>query len=344
MTGNIIHIDGSFGEGGGQILRTSLTLSAVTGQPFRIENIRKNRSRPGLMSQHLTCVNAAATVCNAEVSEVRKGSTELLFQPGLIRSGRFGFDVKTSGSAFLVFQTLFPILSFASGESELDLFGGTHNPKAPPFEYMERVYLPAVADLGLKGSVSLVRHGFFPRGGGIVRSSIFPRREGGILRMLERGSLKEMRPVVLIADLDREIAMREARVLGRELKRSSLPAEIRKTPSGEGPGNAILLEARYSQARCLFSAFGRKGRRAETVAREAVEAWQAFHRLEVPVQSELADQLLLPMALAGTASFVTGPLTNHARTNLHVIEAFLPERITVKKESSGRIRVEKKKT
>ena len=162
------------------------------------------------------------------------------------------------------------------------------------------------------------------------------------LNMLNRGMLKEMRPTVLIADLDREIALREARVLGRELKRSSLPAEISKTPPGQGPGNAILLAARYGEARTLFSAFGRKGKRAEAVAREAVDAWRSFHRQDVPVQPELADQLLLPMALAGTGCFVTGKLTDHARTNMQIIEMFTDVRFDVEEKRSGRTRIEAK--
>jgi RNA 3'-terminal phosphate cyclase (ATP) len=331
----MILIDGSHGEGGGQILRSSLSLSAITGKPFKLEKIRKNRSRPGLLSQHLTCVRAAAEVCSAEVSGDRKGSEELSFHPGLIRSGAYTFDVKTAGSALLVFQTLFPILSCAGGESELDLSGGTHNPKAPPFEFIDRVFLPAVGELGFSARLELLRHGFFPQGGGILKAEIQPLREGGSLNMNERGTLKEMRPCVLIADLAPDIADREARVLGRAIKRSSLPARIRRTPPGQGPGNAVLLEGRYSGVRCLFSAFGRKGRRAEAVAQEAVDAWRSFHKQEVPVQPELADQLLLPMALAGTGSFVTGPLSPHSRTNLHIINIFVDMNFRETRGKSG---------
>lgn len=331
----MILIDGSHGEGGGQILRSSLSLSAITGKSFKLENIRKKRGRPGLLSQHLTCVRAAAEVCNAEVSGDRKGSMELSFQPGLIRSGSYIFDVKTAGSALLVFQTLFPILSCAGGDSVLDLSGGTHNPKAPPFEFVDRVFLPAVSEMGFSAKLELMRHGFFPRGGGILRAEIQPRREGGSLDMDERGTLKEMRPCVLIADLAGDIADREARALGRAVKRSSLPARIKRTPLGEGPGNAVLLEGRYSGVRCLFSAFGRKGRRAEAVAQEAVDAWDAFHRQKVPVQPELADQLLLPMALCGSGSFTTGPLTAHAQTNLHIIKVFIDMNFRVHRGKSG---------
>jgi RNA 3'-terminal phosphate cyclase (ATP) len=336
----MLEIDGSSGEGGGQILRTSLSLSAITGKPFKMINIRKKRNRPGLLAQHLVCVKAAAEVCNAEVEGDRKGSEELFFLPGLIRSGSYRFAVGTAGSAMLVFQTLFPMLSAAGGESELDLSGGTHNPFAPPFEFVDRVFLPAVEDLGFRAEMELVRHGFYPQGGGIMRSRVLPRREAAEMDLTARGTLREMRPIVLIAGLASEIGQREARVLGRELKRSSLPADVRRLEPGEGPGNAVLLEAGYGRARCLFSAFGRKGKRAESVAHEAVKAWRAHHKLEVPVQPELADQLLLPMALAGAGCFRTGPLTAHSRTNMLVIERFLDKSFKTARSKGGVTRVE----
>ncbi|MBU0754017.1 MAG: RNA 3'-terminal phosphate cyclase [Planctomycetes bacterium] len=323
MNRALLEIDGALGEGGGQVLRTALSLSAVTGRTFSLINIRKKRSKPGLMNQHLACVKAAAAVCNAEVEGAHRGSESLTFQPGLVRSGNYAFDLHGAGSTMLVFQTLMPILSSAGAESELELTGGTHNPWAPPFEFVERVFLPAVEELGFKVKIELIRHGFYPRGGGLVKVRIAPRSPHGRLSIIDRGSLREMRPLVLIADLDSEIAKREARILGRALKRSSLPADIRRAPPGEGPGNAVLLEAGYSKARCLFSAFGRKGQRAEAVAQGPVAAWQAFHQLEVPVQAELADQLLLPMALAGNGEFITGPLSSHVKTNIQVIEQFM---------------------
>jgi RNA 3'-terminal phosphate cyclase (ATP) len=338
----MLEIDGSLGEGGGQVLRTSLSLSAISGRSFVIKNIRMNRSRPGLLSQHLTCVEAVARICNAEVRGAVKRSKELRFQPGLIRSGSYTFDVRTAGSALLVFQTVFPILSCAEEESRIELTGGTHNPKAPPFEFVSRVFLPNLEDLGFKAELILERHGFFPQGGGILKGRIYPQRTGASLNLLDRGTLREMRPCVLIADLDREIANREARVLGRELKRSSLPAEISRTPPGQGPGNAVLLEAGYGEARALFTTFGRKGKRAEAVAHEAVEAWRRFHRLDVPVQPELADQLLLPMALSRGGCFMTGTLTDHTSTNMQIIEMFMDVRFDVEEERSGRIRVEAK--
>ena len=177
MNPEMVFIDGTFGEGGGQILRTALSLSAITGRPFKMEGIRGRRDRPGLLSQHLTCVTAAAEVCSAEVEGDRKGSKELAFHPGLVRGGAYTFNVQTAGSALLVFQTLFPILSCAGTESEVEFSGGTHNPKAPPFEFVERIFLPAVRDLGFSAELALDRHGFFPRGGGIVRARILPRAE-----------------------------------------------------------------------------------------------------------------------------------------------------------------------
>lgn len=333
----LLIIDGSQGEGGGQILRSALSLSAVTGRSFRIENIRARRPKPGLLSQHLTCVKAAAAVCSAEVSGDYKGSISLDFHPGIIRGGSYRFDVRTAGSAMLVFQTLFPILSMAESESELELTGGTHNPHAPPFEFIDEVFLPIVADLGFQANVELVRYGFFPRGGGIVKAQIRPREGDADLDLTSRGKLRSMRPSVLVADLSVEIAKREARVLGRELKRSSLPADILRLEPGQGPGNMILLKGKYGGAACLMSAPGMKGKRAEAVARDVVEAWRQFHKLEVPVQQELADQLLLPMALAGAGVFCTGPLTPHAKTNLSIIEQFMGPRFLVTEKKGGQI-------
>ncbi|MFH2000660.1 MAG: RNA 3'-terminal phosphate cyclase [Planctomycetota bacterium] len=339
----MLAVDGCLGEGGGQILRTSLSLSAITGRSFRITDIRKHRSRPGLMSQHLTCVQAAAALCNAEVSGDFKGSTDLEFHPGLIRGGNFSFDIQTAGSALLVFQTLFPILSMAAEESELELTGGTHNPHAPPFEFIDKIFLPAVAELGFRADMELVRYGFFPRGGGIVKSRIYPRAGEADLDLTIRGRLRTVRTTVLIADLSEDIAQREARILGRELKRSSLPAEVVHLPQGQGPGNAILLHARYSGMDSLFSSPGRKGKRAEAVARDVVAAWRAFHQLEVPVQPELADQLLLPMAMAGAGAFLTGPLTPHALTHLSIIGQFMGPCFKVTQEKAGRTLVEFRK-
>jgi len=322
-----ITIDGSFGEGGGQILRSSLALSVVTGRAFRVHNIRANRDRPGLRRQHLTAVNAAAAISGATVEGAAVGSNELSFSPTSVRPGEYEFDIGSAGSTTLVLQTVLPPLLKAPGPSVLTLVGGTHNPGGPPLDFLEKAFLPIIRRMGPGVEVELERPGFAPNGGGRWTVLVQPAAKLSPVRLTERGNVRRREGRVVVAGLPQHIVEREmdtaAQVAGwpREAFRAEqLPAEW-------GPGNVVLLEVESEGLTEVFSSVGQRGISAERVARDA--ARQAVRYLEagVPVGDCLADQLLLPMALAGGGAYVTLPLTRHSRTNIEVIRMFLDVRI-----------------
>jgi len=314
-------IDGAEGEGGGQIVRTALSLSLVTGRPFRLVNIRAGRERPGLLRQHLTAVEAAARIGEAKVEGARLRSAQLDFKPKGIRPGDHSFDVGSAGSVTLVLQTVLPALLMAKAPSRLALFGGTHNPLAPPFDFLVKT----IECLGARVRLDLVRYGFYPAGGGEVRAEIVPSPLAPLL-LLERGRIVRRRAVALVSNLPLSIAERELKVVGWE------DAQARPVESA-GPGNVLMLHAEAEHAWELVTAFGEKGVPAERVAERAVREMERYLAADVPVGEHLADQLLLPMALAGGGSFRTMPLSSHARTNAALIERFLPGRFTVSGDS-----------
>lgn len=308
-------IDGGQGEGGGQVLRTALTLSLVTGTPLRIERIRAKRKRPGLMRQHLTAVEAARSIGDASVAGAAIGSGELTFEPRAVAPGHHHFAVGTAGSATLVLQTVLPALLTAPAPSTLVLEGGTHNPMAPPFDFLDRAYLPLVRRLGPRVEARLERHGFAPAGGGRFQVVVtpVPRLEG--FELLDAGSPVAQRGRVLFANLPRSIAERERKTI---LDRTGWAAEAvtLEAVDADGPGNAVVLEAENEHTREVFSAFGRRGVRAEAIASDAVRAWRRWRVADVPVGEYRADQLILLLALAGGGAFRTLRLSRHAETQI----------------------------
>jgi RNA 3'-terminal phosphate cyclase (ATP) len=282
-------------------------------------NIRARRARPGLLRQHLTAVEAAARVGGARVEGARLRSAELAFAPGAVRPGEYAFDIGTAGSATLVLQTILPALLAAEGPSRVTLFGGTHNPLAPPFEFLARVFVPALARMGARIRLTLLRHGFAPKGGGEIRAEIEPAPLAP-LHLLERGRVVRRRAEALVSNLPLSVAERELRIVGWA------DAEARPVASA-GPGNVLLLHVECEHASELVAGFGRRGLPAERVAQGAVAEVERYLAADVPVGEHLADQLLLPLALAGGGSFRTLPLSSHARTNAGIIERFLPVRI-----------------
>jgi len=317
----MIVLDGSHGEGGGQILRTALALALVTGKAFRMERIRARRAKPGLQRQHLTAVLAAAEVGSATLEGAALGSQELVFRPREILPGNYRFSVGTAGSATLVLQTVLPALWSAAGPSELELQGGTHNPLAPPFDFLQRVFLPVLERMGPKVEARLNRHGFYPAGGGRVTVTVEPRPLRPIA-LLERGPVLARRVRVLLSRLPGSIGQREADAVCRGLDWPSECAHIEWVDSA-GPGNAVLVEIACQHATEVFSAFGQRGVPAETVAEEVVRQARRWLDADVPVGEHLADQLLLPLALAGGGQFRTLPPSSHFETNRHTIGQFL---------------------
>lgn len=321
-TGAMLEIDGTFGEGGGQILRSALALSMVSGRPFCIRGIRGNRPKPGLRRQHLTAVRAAATICGAAVEGDRLDSRELTFVPGAVRPGAYRFSIGTAGSTALVLQTILPPLLCAEGESMVVLEGGTHNPGAPPFDFLEKAFIPLIARMGPRITLRLDRAGFYPVGGGQMTVHIQPATHLTPLHLLERGAIQRCRCTATVASLPLHIARREVRAVCEALRWPAEYCEVREL-SGCGIGNIVTIEVHCANVSEVFSAVGSRGVPAEAVAADAATQARRYLEAGVPVGEHLADQLLLPLALAGEGSFVTSALTPHATTNIEVIRRFL---------------------
>jgi RNA 3'-terminal phosphate cyclase (ATP) len=318
----MITIDGSQGEGGGQILRSSLALSICTGQPFKIVNIRAGRKKPGLMRQHLTAVGAARDVGGAEVEGAAIGSTTLVFRPGKIRAGSHVFAVGTAGSATLVVQTVLPALLIADARSHVTLEGGTHNPYAPPWDFLAKTFLPLVTKMGPNISTELVRPGFFPAGGGKFTVDIEPKQLRDI-EITERGAITRRSARAIVSNLPIQIAQRELKIIKGKLNWSREWLYAEDITNSHGPGNVLMVELETEHVTEVFTGFGEKGILAEKVARQVVDEIKEYLISTAPVGSHLADQLMLPMALAGKGCYRTMPLTRHSQTNLDVIKMFL---------------------
>jgi RNA 3'-terminal phosphate cyclase (ATP) len=330
----MIRIDGSSGEGGGQILRSSLSLSLTTGKPFRIENIRVKRERPGLLRQHLTAVLAASEIGGAEVEGATLGSKTLTFIPGTVRPGKHRFVIGTAGSSTLVFQTILPALMMASGPSHVTIEGGTHNQAAPPFDFLEKCFLPVINKLGPKVSVNLERYGFYPAGGGCFTATVEPCEHLSTTDLTERGEIVRRSVLAIVANLSPAIARREIDTVAHLLNWETECMQTIETRNSVGPGNVVLIEVGTSTGMTeLFCGFGRLGASAESVAMEAVKEARTYIASEAAVSEHLADQLLLPFALAGGGVLTASKLNRHARTNMDVVSTFLPVRFEVLAES-----------
>jgi RNA 3'-terminal phosphate cyclase (ATP) len=323
----MIELDGSTGEGGGQILRSALTLSMITGLPFRIENIRGNRPKPGLMRQHLVAVQAAARVCGADIGALMVGARELEFTPGKIRGGDYDFAIGSAGSCTLVLQTILPALLFADGAAQIRITGGTHNAKAPPVQFLQRAYLPLLARMGALIDVRLTRYGFYPAGGGEVFASVEPCEALQPLEMMQRGGKLSAYAESFVAGVPVNVAKRELDCVGRAMGWDEPQLLVRGLPDGHGPGNALLMTFEHEQLTEVFCAFGEKSVSAESVAKSAIAEARHYLASDAALGEHLADQVMLPMALAGAGRYTTNRISQHARTNAEVIEKFLPVKI-----------------
>lgn len=322
------------------MLRTSLALSLVTGTAFRMVNIRAGRARPGLMRQHLTAVQAAAEVGRAVVEGDAVGSRELTFKPVRVSSGQWTFSVGTAGSATLVFQTVLPALLTAGGASSLVLEGGTHNPLAPPHDFLAEVFLPLLRRMGPKVETVLQSHGFYPAGGGRFSVDVQPARKLEALVLQERGGIVARSIRVLVSQLPHHVGAREVEVLRQALGWNADEIRVQVVRDSRGPGNVALARLQSTHVTEVLSAFGEKGVPAEKVAEDLVQQVKGYELANVPVGEHLADQLMLPMALAGSGCFHTVPLTRHAQTQLELIPRFLDVRMTAKPVADGVIEVQ----
>lgn len=321
-----IELDGAHGEGGGQVLRAALTLSMITGTPFRIDRIRAKRPKPGLLRQHLTAVQAAAAISGAQVDGATPGSQQLSFEPGPIRGGDYRFAIGTAGSCTLVLQTVLPALWFADAPSTVTVSGGTHNTAAPPADFLLRVWAPLVARMGVTQDIELRRHGFYPAGGGEVRAQVTPCAALSPLKLTEPGALIALRAEAVVAGVPGAVAMRELERV--RVQMANVDGRVRQLPAAEGPGNVLMIEVCRDGWSELFTGFGEKGVAAEAVADATVREARYYLASGAAVGEHLADQLVLPLALAGGGAFTTVRVSSHLQTHIAVIEKFLPLTIT----------------
>lgn len=325
----MISIDGSFGEGGGQILRTSLSLAALTGKDVTVDNIRAGRDKPGLRPQHLTAALAVAQICGAEMTGAEVGSTRLTFRPHAIEPGSYEFDVAriraSAGSVNLILQTILWPLAFADRPSRITIKGGTHVPFAPTSDYVNEVFLPAVARMGLLCDHHMVRAGYYPIGGGEVRLEIRPVQALQPVSLVARSEPARAEVISAVSNLPASIADRQLSTGLARLRRAGVEAagETREYPSS-GKGTAFFIALRAGDAVAGFQSLGELRKRAETVAEEACEAFEAYLRSGMAVDEHLADQLIVPMALAGGTSHIsTSTISQHLITNVAVVERFI---------------------
>jgi RNA 3'-terminal phosphate cyclase (ATP) len=312
----------------------------LTEKAVWLYNIRAKRKRPGLQRQHLAAVNAAAKVCGANIRGAKHDSREFWFTPGEVQPADFEFAIGTAGSTTLVLQTVLPPLLVALGPARLEIAGGTHNPLAPPFDFLEQAYLPLVERMGPRVSLNLKRHGFYPRGGGSFCSTVQPVRKLAPLVLDERGELRRIRARALVAGLSPDIARRELAVVKERLGcDDDDDVEAVELDRRQGPGNVLLVTVESEHVTELFAGFGERGVRAQAVAERTVDEVQRYLESAAAVGEHLADQLLLPMAMAGGGSFTTLPLSSHATTNIAVIERFLDVKFAVEEVDERRVRV-----
>ncbi|MEI2259625.1 RNA 3'-terminal phosphate cyclase [Stenotrophomonas indicatrix] len=319
---DMIELDG--GHGGGQLLRSALTLSLCTGTGFTLHNIRAIRRKPGLMRQHLTAVNAAARVGNACVHGAELGATSLRFEPGLVSAGDYHFATGSSGSATLVLQTVLPALWRAQGASQLRLEGGTHNPLAPSADFIAESYLPALGRMGVQASMQLLQHGFHPAGGGVMEVQVQPCAALQAPSLEVRAPLQAIEAQVLMSGLSSGIGLRELQVLAETLGVDPHPRNVQSIRPALGPGNVALVRVRHGDHVEVFSGHGERSVSAEQVGARLAGQVKQYLDGTGAVGEYLSDQLLLPMALAGGGAFTTHVLSDHLVSNARLIEKFLP--------------------
>ena len=334
----MITIDGSFGEGGGQILRTGLSLAALTGRDVTIENIRAGRDKPGLRPQHLTGVVAVAEICRADVQGADVGSTRLVFKPHAIRPGSYEFDVSkiraSAGSVNLVLQTVIWPLAFAGKRSRVVIKGGTHVPFAPTFNYIDETFLPVVARMGLLCRYQMIKAGYYPIGGGEVRLEIEPVESLSAMELTERDEHSRVELTSAISNLPGHIADRQMNTgIERVRALGFKPACETKEYASPGKGTLFFISLVAGDARAGFQSLGEIGKPAEKVARDACDEFEAYVKSGAALDKHLADQLVIPAALAkGPSKFTTCEVTQHLLTNISIVERFLPARFEVSGE------------
>jgi RNA 3'-terminal phosphate cyclase (ATP) len=331
----MIEIDGSYGEGGGQILRTALSLACLFQQPFRLFNLRKKRRKPGIMPQHLTAIHAAQHISRAEVKGDKIGSMEMMFLPRSIRGDVFSFDIGTAGSTSLVLQTLLPAFVGMRQRTIFTLSGGTHVPFSPSYHYLSGVFVPLLERLGVRLELSIESYGFYPKGGGVIRATLYPTDRLNNLILLDRGSLIRITGHAGVGNLPLSIAERQRKAaldalcsrIGPLIYPSDIELIEAPTP---GHGTFMHLQAEAEYARAGFTSLGERGKRAETVGEEAAAEFAGYYASKAALDSHAADQVVLYLSLCkGQSRFTTSSVTTHLITNLWVIALFRSFRYSI---------------
>ena len=340
----IIEIDGSYGEGGGQILRTALTFSAILKKPIRVHHIRAGRKNPGLQPQHLKAVEASARITEGWAEGLQVGSDTITFIPQHIVPGDYKFDIGTAGSVTLLLQALLLPLCLSQESSRLTLVGGTHVLWSPPFHFLNEILFPILTSMGISLEASIERWGWYPKGGGILRVEVRPIRELKPISLIERGPLKKIRGISATSHLPRHVGERQKdyalKKIEKELKMDAEVQVLYDVPAN-GPGSFLFLIAESQGAMAGFSSLGQRGKRAEEVAEEAVDSLKEYIKWDGCIDPHLSDQLIPFVALAkGNSVFTTTRMTEHLLTNLWVVQHFLDVRISKWGEKGERGRIE----
>ncbi len=337
MTSKLLNIDGQ--DGGGQILRSALSLSMITGQAFRMTNIRGKRSKPGLARQHLTCVDAAVAVSGGSADGAELKSTELVFKPGAVVPGNYEFAIGTAGSTTLLAQTLLLPLALAGGKSQVRLKGGTHNPMAPPVDFIQRAFLPQLKDAGVKADLSLDAYGFAPAGGGEIFLTIGRMTKAKPLSILDRGDEVSRSMDCIVAHVPANVAEREFKTIREELDWDGVDENLITLNDAQCGANVLSAEVAFQNVVERVTAFGAQGVRSENVAKFVAKELQNYFSSNAVVGGRLADQLLLPMAVLAGGEFITGFPGNHLKTNVSLIEKFVGNKFEVARVNDAQWRV-----
>lgn len=327
----MIEINGSFGEGGGQILRTALTLSVISGQPFSLKSIRSSRPQPGLKPQHIKAIEAAAAISHAHFNPVSPGEQELRFEPRQLTAGDYRFDIGTAGATGLVLQTILLPLTLTNKPSNVIVTGGTHVPWSPCFHYLAWHWCYFLDQIGFSIDLEMKQAGFYPPGGGEIRATVNPHQSLQPLSLTERGKLIQIRGLSTVAKLPRSIAERQQSRALHRLSGYEEPVTIDiETVNALSAGTYLILVAEFEHSQYCVAALGARGKRAETVADEAIDDFEQFLATGAAIDAHLADQLLIPLAMVpGISRLRTAAVTTHLQTNAEVIRQFLPVTIDI---------------
>ena len=326
-------IDGREGEGGGQILRSSLSLSLIKQTPFTLENVRGNRKKPGLKRQHLTCVKAAKEIGFAETEGDELNSMKLYFSPQGLNPGNYRFSVGSAGSCNLVLQSVLPALLTVDSPTHIQLEGGTHNSMSPAYDFLKDSFLPQVKKMGADVNLEIERHGFVPNGGGIEKVHINPPNWQSY-SLTEKGKLLRKKVEVVISELPDDIPHRAIKVIGRKLNIDDCSIIRVNSP---GPGLCLLIKYEYENVTFVAVFFGQRGIKMERIANQAVKYVERYLKHDAPVGEYLADQLLMSMAISGNAEIRCTPLSLHTTTNINIIEKFMGKTFDLKEYKDGSV-------